>query len=179
MLSTTHNNIAIVVNRITFFLKISKKGVKSPHIGPLETRRHHFNQLTSFQHRIINALGRDLLRTLLVQHQFVSMIKSCRSSLIKLGFEPAQLFKINASFETENPRVPKEVSIFQKISSGLCIRLLSERKHTMVLVFDIAVTGFRTCGANTKRSDIAFFSENYALLDGLDVTVHVFNQMIR
>src|SRR5690606_19560581 len=107
------------------------------------------------------------------------MIKGCRSSLVKLGFKPAQLFKINASFETENPRVPNEVSIFQKISSGLCIRLLSVRKHTMVLVSDIAVTGFRTCRTNAKRGDIAFFSEDHALFDGLDVTVHVFNQMIR
>src|SRR5690606_5816645 len=122
---------------------------------------------------------RDLLRTLLVQHQFVSMIKGCRSSLIKLGFKPAQLFKINASFETENPGVPEEVSIFQKISSGLCVRLLSERKHTMVLVFDITVTGFRTCRANTKRSNIALFCENHTLFAGLSVTVHVFNQMVR
>src|SRR5690606_13650451 len=154
MLITTHNNIAIVVNRITFFLKISKKGVKSPHIGPLETRRNYFDQVTSFQHRIINALGRDLLRSLLAQHQIIGMIKGCRSSLIKLGFKPAQLFKINASFETEYSGVPEEVSIFQKISSGLCVRLLSERKHTMVLVFDIAVTCFRSCRTNAKRSNI-------------------------
>src|SRR5690606_19485928 len=179
MLITTHNNIAIVVNRMTFFLKISKKGVKSPHIGPLETRRNYFDQVTSFQHRIINALGRDLLRSLLAQHQIICMIKGRMGSVIKFGFKSAQLFKINASFETEYPRVPEKIATFQEVSRGLCIRLLSERKHTMVLVFDITVTGFRTCGANTKRSNIALFCENHALFDSLCVTVHIFNQMVR
>ena len=167
MLSTTHNNIAIVVNRMTFFLKISKKGVKSPHIGPLETRRNYFDQVTSFQHRIINALGRDLLRSLLAQHQIIGMIKGRMGSLIKFGFKSAQFLEINASFLKQN--IPSSENCrFSKVSRGLCIRLLSERKHTMVLVFDITVTGFRSCRTNAKRSNIALFCENHALFDGLE-----------